>query len=211
MRIFFVGIVALLLLLNQATLALATVEADLADFKANRLAIYDTKGNPKAKGLRLTLQYPITWDIEEGRHPNIVQKIKTSDGTHLISTTIHIVQSPKTQGYTSAEISSETYTKKMVEEMGPAYTYLNSGATQIEGENAIWFSYLQKVSMPTASLEIFNLSYTVIFSGKQIVIAYGVGGVAGDPTLKKTFDAYLPIFQLMTTRIIFPERWGQGK
>lgn len=209
MRIFFIGIVALLLLHNQADIALATVEVDLANLKANRVALYDTEGHPKAKGLRLTLPYPPSWVTEEGRHPNIVQKIKTSDGTHLISTTIHIIQAPTNQGYTSAEISSEKFRKNSVDGLGTTCTYLNSGATQIEGENAIWFSYLQKISLPTVNLEMLYLSYAVIFSGKQIMIMHEVGGAANDPTLKETFDAYLPIFQLMTTHVIFPDKWKQ--
>ncbi len=44
MRNFFVGIVLFLLLLNQPTIVLATAKADLASFKANRVALFDTKG-----------------------------------------------------------------------------------------------------------------------------------------------------------------------
>lgn len=209
MRTFFIGIVTLLLLLNLVANAFATVEDDLANLMANRVALYDTKGHPKAKGLRITLPYPPSWETEEGRHPNILQKIKTIDGNHLISTTIHIIEAPTNQGYTAEEISDVKFRKRLVDELGSTCTYLNSGATQIEGENAIWISYLQKFSLPTLDLEILYLSYAVIFSGKQIMIMHGVGGVANDPTLKETFDAYLPIFQLMTTRVIFPDKWNQ--
>jgi hypothetical protein len=207
MRNFFVGIVVFLFLLNQPTIVLATAKTDLDNFKANRVTLYDTKGHPKAKNLRLTLPYPPLWNHEEGRHPNIVQKIMTSNGNHLISTTIHIIQSPMNRGYSSAEINNEKFRKNWVEDLGGAFTYLNSGATQIDGENAIWCSYIQKFSMPTGDLQIFCLSYSVIYSGKQIMLIHGVGGVADDPVLKKSFDAYLPIFQLMTTRVIFPDKW----
>jgi hypothetical protein len=71
-------------MLNQAIFGLASAKEDLADFKAKRVFIYDTKGHPKAKGIRLTIPYPRSWFTEEGQHPNIVQKIKTTVGIYLI-------------------------------------------------------------------------------------------------------------------------------
>ncbi len=143
MKKFLVGLMALLLMLNQATFADASAKADIANFKAKRVSIYDTKGHPKAKGIRLTIPYPKSWVTEEGRHPNIVQNIRTTiDGKYLISTTIRIQLVPKIieTGYTTTEINSEQFRKGMVEGLG--VKYFSSGSTKIEGENAFWAIYL---------------------------------------------------------------------
>lgn len=202
-----VGILALLLMLNQTTFALASAKADLADFKAKRVSIYDTKGHPKANGLWLTIPYPISWVTEEGRRPNIVQKIKTIDEKYLISTVIRIQQAPTSTGYTSSEINSEQFRKAAAEGLG--IKYLNSGATQIEGENALWVFYLQQLSTPMVNIDMLILAYHVISAGKLITIAHSVGGVANDPKLIEIFDAYAPIFQLMTIGIILPDKWSR--
>ncbi|MBU4583227.1 MAG: hypothetical protein KKH02_12595 [Proteobacteria bacterium] len=210
MKKLLVGLMALLLMLNQATFADASAKADLAEFKAKRVSIYDTKGHPKAKGLRLTIPYPRSWVTEEGRHPNIVQNIKTTlDGKYLISTTIRIKQVPTSieSGYTSTEINSERFRKALVEESG--VKYLSSGATKIEGENAFWAIYLQQQSTPMVNMAMLFLSYNVISAGKLITIAHGVSGVANDLKLIEIFDAYVPIFQLITVGIIFPDKWSR--
>ena len=196
-------------MLDQATFAIASSKADLADFKAKRVSIYDTKGHPKAKGLRITIPYPISWVTEEGQRPNIVQKIKTSEGKYLISTTIYIKQAPTNTGYTSAQINSEQFRKNLVDGLGTTCTYLNSGATQIEGENAFWVILLQQLSTPTVNIDMLSLSYYVISDGKLIIVGHSVGGATNDPKLKDIFDAYTPIFQLMTTGIIFPDKWSR--
>lgn len=210
MKKFLVGLMALLLMLNQATFADASAKADIANFKAKRVSIYDTKGHPKAKGIRLTIPYPKSWVAAEGRHPNIVQKFETTiDEKCVVSTIIRIQRVPKIieSGYTTTEINSEQFRKGMVEELG--VKYLSSGSTKIEGENAFWAIYLQQQSYPTVNIAMFLLSYNVIYAGKLITITHGVSGDANDQKLKEIFDAYVPIFQLITVGIIFPDKWSR--
>ena len=208
MKKYLVGIVALLAMLNQPNFAVSSAITDLDDFKAKRVYIYDTKENPKAKGLRITIPYPTSWTAEEGRHPNIIQKFKTTiDGKYLVSTMIRIKQVPPIieSGFSSESINSEEFRKNFVKKMG--YEYIDSGATQIEGGNAFWATYLQQQSTPTVNLYMYALSYNVIYSGKLISITHSVGGVINDQKFKEVFDAYIPVFQLITSGIIFPNKW----
>jgi len=211
MKKFLVGLMALLLMLNQATFADASAKADIANFKAKRVSIYDTKGHPKAKGIRLTIPYPKSWVAAEGRHPNIVQKFETTiDKKYVVSTIIRIQQVPKNieSGYTTTEINSEKFRKIMVEEIGSKY--LSSGATKIEAENAFWVAYFQHQTIAASvDIDTLVLSFNVIYSRKLITIAHRVYGAANDHKLKEIFDAYVPIFQLMTLGIIFPDKWSQ--
>jgi len=209
MRKFFVGIVALLLLFNQATVVFATAKADIADFKGKRTSLYDTKEHPKASGLRLTMPYPKSWVTEEGRHPHIVQKIKTDDGKHVIGTAIEVHQSPMNRGYTAAEINNEKFRKDLAKRLSATNTYIDSGDTQIDGENAVWVFSLQQAATPTVKVKLLLLTYSVIFAGKEIMITHMVSGEADDPKLKEVFDAYTPIFQAMTIGVIFPDKWSR--
>jgi len=211
MKNFFAGVFVFLILLNLTASASASVEADIADFKANREKIYDTKGHPKAKGLRLTMPYPPSWIAKEGERPNIVQKFLKIDEGRIISSGIHIIEVPPNEKYTSVKINSEPFRKSLVEKMGSNIKYLDSGATQVEGEDAFWIFYLQEFSLPAGKISLFFLSYSVYFAGKHLLIMHSVGGSPDDPTLRKTFDKYSPLFQLMTTRVIFPEKWSRSR
>ena len=210
MKKFLICLMALLLMLNQATLAFTSAKADIDNFKAKRVFVYDTKGHPKAKGIRLTIPYPKSWVAAEGQHPNIVQKFETTiDEKYVVSTIIRIQRVPKIieSGYTTTEINSEQFRKIMVEKIGSKY--LSSGATKIESENAFWVAYFLRQSYPTVNIAMFLLSYNVIYAGKLITITHGVSGDANDQKLKEIFDAYVPIFQFMTAGIIFPDKWSR--
>lgn len=159
--------------------------------------------------MRLTIPYPASWVIEEGQRPNIVQKIKTSEENYMISTIIYIKQAPTNTGYTSSQINSEQFRKNSVDGLGTTCTYLNSGVTQIEGENAFWVIFLQRLSTTTVNIDMLNLSYYVISDGKLIIVGNSVVGAMNDPKLKEIFDAYTPIFQLMMSGIIFPDKWSR--
>jgi hypothetical protein len=56
---------------------------------------------------------------------------------------------------------------------------------------------------------MLNLSYYVISDGKLIIVGNSVVGAMNDPKLKEIFDAYTPIFQLMMSGIIFPDKWSR--
>ena len=189
MKKFLVGLISFLLIINHTTLAVASAKNDLADFKAKRVSVYDTKGHSKAKGIRLTIPYPKSWVAAEGRHPNIVQKFeKTIDEKYVVSTIIRIQRVPKNieSGYTTTEINSEQFRKIMVEEIGSEY--LSSGATKIEAENAFWVAYLQHQTIAASvDIDTLVLSFNVIYSRKLITIAHRVYGAANDQLVSRAF------------------------
>ncbi len=57
------------------------VKSPELEFISGYTGIYSSKDHPKAKGVEVTLRYPLSWKQMEADRPNIVQKW-TSDGGH---------------------------------------------------------------------------------------------------------------------------------
>src|ERR1700741_456100 len=55
--------------------------AGLAEFRANQTTQFSSRGQPKSRGLHVTLLYPRSWLAAEGERPHIVQKFTAQDGT----------------------------------------------------------------------------------------------------------------------------------
>ncbi|MFO7970459.1 MAG: hypothetical protein R6U40_01770 [Desulfobacterales bacterium] len=200
----FLTVICLIVLVLTPSITAATADGDIAAFRNNQVVLYNTKMHPKAKGIHLKLPYPRSWIAEEGRHPNVVKKFKTHDGNHMISTLILIKNSPIKKNFSSAQINSENFRKSIAEGLG---TYFESGATQVDGENAIWIFYVQNFSLPTANIRAYFLTYIVNFHGKMVLLMHGVGGAAEDLILKEKFYSYMPLFQTITSNVIFPDKW----
>jgi hypothetical protein len=56
-----------------------------SEFKEGFRAELATKGNPRAKGVELILQYPMSWTIRTPRRPNIVTTIRSHGGSGDVS------------------------------------------------------------------------------------------------------------------------------
>ena len=53
------------------------------EFARNYIHTYKTKGHPKAKGLELSINYPVSWSADEGLRPHVVQKFISENGKGL--------------------------------------------------------------------------------------------------------------------------------
>jgi hypothetical protein len=188
-----------------ALCAFAETNGDLASFADKRVRTFDTEGHEKAKGMRLIIEYPPSWVAEEARHPNVVQKFSRTESKRLISAMITIIKVPQAGAFTAKEVNSDSFRKKEIAKMG--YHYIRGGPTAIEGETAWWATYSMERVLPTATIQAFVLHYFVITNGVLIQFQYSVGSTKGDEGLKGLFDEYVPLFQLMTARVLFPDKW----
>jgi len=100
------------------------VKSPELEFATGYTGTFSSKGHPKAKGVELTIRYPLSWKQLEADRPNIVQKW-TSDGGH--GTDIFMVQVRKFPALPtpqeSAELFTESFAKEMFEEGGTTLSY----------------------------------------------------------------------------------------
>lgn len=100
------------------------VKAPELEFATGFTGTFSSKGHSKAKGVELTVRYPLSWKQFEADRPNIVQKW-TSDGGH--GTDIFMVQVRKFPAIPtpqeSAELFTESFAKEMFEDGGKTLSY----------------------------------------------------------------------------------------
>lgn len=94
------------------------------EFSSGYTGTFSSKSHSKAKGVELTIRYPLSWKQLEGDRPNIVKKW-VSDGGH--GTDIFMVQIRKFPALPTpqeiAEIFSESFAKQMFEDGGKLLSY----------------------------------------------------------------------------------------
>lgn len=179
---------------------------DVKAFKQGQKVKYDSKDSPKAKGLRLTVEYPSTWRAEDGQRPNIVQKfLGKDDFGNSVQAILLIKKLPFLARLTKNEILKENYLKEIVTEIGG--TYVKSAPTKIERENAAWVIYTQDAERAGITMRAKALMFVVMFKGKWVQLQCAVVGLQSESTIDQRFNDYLPIFQLIGNSIVFPDKW----
>ena len=198
----------LILFLTSPSILYASVEKDIEDFLSNRVHVFDSKGHPKAKNIRITFIYPQSWVAIEADRPNVVKKFMKAENNALVASAIHIVNALDREKYTNEQVRNEVFRKNLFKEFGDNYEYVKSGNTMVENENAIWTVYIQNFATPSINLSLYCLAYSFYFSNKHITILYSVGGSSEDKYVISLFDNYFPLFEVMITRTTLPDKWN---
>ena len=100
------------------------VKSPELEFATGYTGTFSSKGHSKAKGVELTVSYPLSWKQLEADRPNVVQKW-TSDGGH--GTDIFMVQIRRLPAVPtpqeSAEVFTESFANEMFEDGGKTLSY----------------------------------------------------------------------------------------
>jgi hypothetical protein len=180
--------------------------ADLKAFTQGQKSKYDSLGHPKAKGIRVTVEYPSSWQAEEGQRPNVVQKfIGKDDSGNSVQAMLLIMDVPFLGRLTKDEMLKEESLRNLVKEMGG--TFQKSGTTKIESEPAAWVIFTQDIERVGMTVRTKNLMYLLMYKGKWIQLGCAIGGLLNDPTTEARFNEYLPVFQLIGNSVILPDKW----
>jgi len=168
--------------------------------------IFDSKGHTKAKGLRITLEYPSTWQAQEGRRPNIIQRFSPQKrkGEH-IETTLLIKEIPSSIDFTE-HITNEMLIKGLLSEAA-SDSNIDVNTTTIDAESAGWAIFTKNINHAGLALKMKGVMYAIIYEGKIITFTASVGGLQSDNTIDQKFDLYLPVFKQIAGSIIFPSKW----
>jgi hypothetical protein len=196
----------------------------LRGFKNN----YRTKGHPKAKGLDLQIEYPISWSKREGKRPNVVQFFSSNNGRGPAQALIMVRDiSKEAQGELtheeiqalntlegSKELASEVFSNNGIIEM-----VNNMGMTNVRNINS------KKIVMdrwPGAVLEftgeLQQLDFTVTMCIKTYFVIYKnfmiflQGQVVKLPNeteneLKNKRTLFDPLFRFMANSLVIQSQY----
>ena len=151
-------------------------EQEIAEKKTQK---FNTKNEPKAKGLDLNITLPLSWTEQEGTSPNTVRswKSEAGSGASLISLLVRDTGDKRTKAQIQRAIERREL-KNMVDPSADVKKIIYSEV----GNQPGWYSEAE-VTVKKIEIEIFS-SYKnlqVIYGGKTIEI----GCISGNISTKK--------------------------
>lgn len=175
---------------------------------------YRSHGHPKSEGIDLGIKYPASWKAEEGRRPNIVQKLTNENGHGTVMATILVREFPANL---SSDASDSEFDKAILaldrEEMFgsvlPSAEVVETGRARLAGEPTIWGRYQAVVNRAGRKMDFEGLAFMMARHSNMVQIMYMAGKPSGNESAsaRATFEHYGALFQRMTNSVDFFNRY----
>jgi hypothetical protein len=179
------------------------------EFLAGNRARYSTAGNPKAKGLTITMEYPLSWKAKPGERPNIPQTFVSENGKGLEMATLLIRELPTGAPPSESEIA-ELFTPQALRELLPkSTTVLEVRSLKVDGLPGGWVHYEMQMNRVGVEMVMIGERYITYFDRRLIDVQFGVGGLASDDRarLEARYREFAPLFRLMANSLIIHDRY----
>ncbi len=178
------------------------VKSPELEFASGYTGMFSSKGHPKAKGVELTIRYPLSWKQFEADRPNIVQKW-TSDGGH--GTDVFMVQVRKLPAMPTeqerAELFTESFANEMFEDGGKVISY-TTGKLERLPLGIVHFT--QTTKRLDVSVDTQGVFYFLIFDDSFIALqfmCYTPGGAEAKDARIKQLE---PLIKLIVNSLVLP-------
>jgi hypothetical protein len=186
-------------------------QSNLQRFIDGEHATYSTSGNPKAKGIEMSFDYPSNWGGKDGKRPNNLFQVTSENGRGLELFNIVIKELNLSPGIkiTSQEIE-ELFDPKGLRDFVPASNHFIDGKrTTLDGQPGAWVKFSGQEDRGGISLQMIWLMYQVYYDRRLIIFSCGVGDSGDKPKelVHRRFTAYLPLFQQIANSIIIQSKW----
>lgn len=197
------------LLSFQPRFSLRPAEEFTEGFRSDLL----TSDNPRAKGVQLMLQHPMSWVIKEPRRPNIAVLLRSQGGTGEAMAMV-LVKDLSADELKELDISgaSAFADPAIVHEMGAVF--VAAGQMKLGGQDAPWTQYLMNQEIAGAHVKLFVWAFHVVRNGKYVNLQFQVSAGAAehaalpaDHVLERRFDLYEPLFRQMLVSVDFKDRY----
>lgn len=186
-------------------------QSNLQRFINGERVTYSTEGNPKAKGIEMSFDYPASWGGADGRRPNTLYQVTSEKGRglELCNLVIKEINLPPGTKITSQDIE-ELFDPKGLKDFVPAGNRFISGKrTTLDGQPGAWFQFSADADRAGVSLQMIWLMYQVYYDRRLIIFLCGVGDSGDKPRklVQQRFGASLPLFQQIANSIIIQSKW----
>lgn len=186
-------------------------QSNLQRFINGERVTYSTEGNPKAKGIEMSFDYPASWGGADGRRPNTLYQVTSEKGRglELCNLVIKEINLPPGTKITSQDIE-ELFDPKGLRDFVPAgYRFISGKRTTLDGQPGAWFQFSGDADRAGVSLQMIWLMYQVYYDRRLIIFSCGVGDSGDKPRklVQQRFGASLPLFQQIANSIIIQSKW----
>ena len=170
---------------------------------------YSSAGNPKAKGIDFSLDIPASWSNKSSKRPNVAFNFVAPNYKMILPSCIVVVKNfpGLTQGIISTLSEEEATNPSFLKSLfGSNFQYKRGGLTKIDGESTIWAEGYQVLERSNVKIRAYLLCYIIFYKENGIIITFGCGSPVEDEELKEIYDAYLPLFQKITSSIVIQSK-----
>tara|TARA_B100000035_G_scaffold313928_1_gene328796 strand:+ start:974 stop:2026 length:1053 start_codon:yes stop_codon:yes gene_type:complete len=186
---------------------------------------FTSNNHKKSKGLNLSIEYPKSWINQEGKRPNILQLIKSYDGS--CSMTILIKDFIAEMGLDKSTLTKEErdyiYSDAFANEINKDvfnYDYGRDYAngmgleaiadysfekTKIDGQPAMLIKASGKVKRGMVDMRVFTINYLIIYKNYMIIVGFMINSY--DENLPEQKKKYELLSELISSSLIFTDKW----
>jgi len=183
----------------------------LTEFMSGKRSTYASDGNPKAKGVEVSFDYPVSWGGADGRRPNTFYQVTSEGGKGLELCNLVIKDIPLPVGYTvTPQDVAQLFDPHSLKDFSPNDTQFMTGAkTTIDGQPAAWINFVQEMDRAGIQIRMIWITYPIYIDKKLIIFGCSVGDSASKPTeeLQRRYKVYFPLFQQMANSIVIHSKW----
>lgn len=169
---------------------------------------YTSDGAGKSLGLKISIEYPRSWEAAEGRRPHILQKFESPDSS--ASAMIYVNDIPLPARLSSDQdnldyLSSREYIEKEM----PGAVFLSRSKTTIAGKPSAICDAILTRSAPAGDITVRTRMYFILH--KQKIVTFTVDtaadGLKSRDEMEARFRNYEMLFDLMATSIDFYDKY----
>ncbi len=162
----------------------------------------NTSGHSKSKGVKMQIDFPASWSVEEARRPNTVA-IAVSEGGRGLENCVVTIHTIEQLGW-SKNFATPERVRQAAEETGGRM--LNGGPANIEGLPSRWFETMTAVTRDGRDF-FATLTYQIIYGERLISVSCGVGRRTEDEAMVKFRRLSPTTFRIVINSILLLDRW----
>ncbi|MDB2571768.1 hypothetical protein N9X82_04780 [Polaribacter sp.] len=186
---------------------------------------FTSNNHKKSKGLNLSIEYPTSWINQEGKRPNILQLMKSYDGscnmTILIKDIIAemgldkstLTKEDRDYLYSGAfademnnDVFNYDYGREYVDGIGlEAIADYSFEKTKIDGQPAMIVKASGKVKRGMVDIRVFTINYIIIYKNYMVFVGFMINSY--DENLPEEKKKYELLSELISSSLIFTDKW----
>lgn len=202
-------------LLTFASVTAVCESLSTTDFVSSKRSTYTTAGNPKAKGIEVSFEYPNSWSGAEGKRPNILYQITSDNGAGLELCNLMIKDFPLPAGYVlSSKEIDEMFSSSGMRDLVPnGGKFISGNRTTIDGEPSGWVHFEQDINRAGQDIQMSWLMYATKVGDKLMLFSCSVGqdGARSKSELRARYDSNAPLFMQMANSLVIHSKWKGRK
>ena len=181
------------------------VKSPELEFAAGYTGTFSTKGHVKAKGVELTIRYPLSWKQMEAERHNIVQKW-TSDGGH--GNDIFMVLIKKLPTVPTRDESAGFFTESSAQEiLGEDGVILKYTTGRLERLPVGIAQFKQTTKRLETTLESLGTCYYLICDDAFIVIQFMSYAPGGAEAREARMNVLSPLIQTIANSLVLTQSY----